>query len=158
MVGCQPTQSTLILLLHPGLENFFLGNLQICRVHKYQTPQPITFYYLLFLFSGFNFLLSTMYFSREILLTKTLEKNLLKIISSIVLRICMMNLYIKSYPASCVEKLSRQIIFSQAVWRIYASKLCEKLSKKVYWELHSKVVWWISYVKSWMMNLCKRIL
>ena len=32
------------------------------------------FQHLLFLFSGFNFLLSTMYFSREILLTKTLEK------------------------------------------------------------------------------------
>ena len=51
------------------------------------------FQQLLFIFPDLNFLLSTIYFSREILLTNTLEKNLIQIISSIVLRICMMKLY-----------------------------------------------------------------
>jgi len=51
------------------------------------------FQQLLFIFPNLNFLLSTIYFYREILLTKTLEKNLIQIISSIVLRICMMKLY-----------------------------------------------------------------
>ena len=69
---------------------------QACFRFFFSIFSPV-FQQLLFIFPDLNFLLSTIYFSREILLTNTLEKNLIQIISSIVLRICMMKLY--SYPA-----------------------------------------------------------
>ena len=65
---------------------------QACFRFFFSIFSPV-FQQLLFIFPDLNFLLSTIYFSREILLTNTLEKNLIQIISSIVLRICMMKLY-----------------------------------------------------------------
>ena len=68
-----------------------------------------------------------MYFSREILLTKIFRKNLLKFISSIVLRKCMTNLYVKSYPTSLPSYIFIEVVLKTYLDKLYFHKLYAEL-------------------------------
>ena len=79
------------------------------------------FQQLLFIFPDFNFFYFLL-FIFEIILTKTLEKNIIQIISSIVLRICMMNLYVKSYSINFPNYIFIEVVLKSYLDKLYSSQ------------------------------------